>query len=626
VSALIDWAVDNAPIATDAGGDPIVGFTGGSYAGGIQTATTSIDSAHRRHRARDRLGGPALLAVRGRGDQAGLGRAAVLRRHGHRDRVGAVPRLPRLRRVRIPQEGGLHPLIHQGFAEGAATGTVSDDVLEFFAESSLAVYGQDNPVAIPTLVLQGSVDTLFDLTDGYRQFQHVRANGAPAKYVVFCGGHVACPEFYGDAGDRAHMNDLIIAWFDRYLKGDTSVDTGPTVEYRTNDGEWRTASDFPPADATWVEASGEGSLISIPGGDTPDMEELIDMLTGLQDAGGIPGLPITVAQPANDAELAAGQAFQFEVGVAAGPVELLGIPDVSLTVSGQGTEVILFVKLIHRERNHVINLQEGAIRVPLGDGEVTVDVTMPGIAYTLPMATTSTSRCRRSASCTATPARHRRWMSWRRSASPRGSLARHHPTTSPSPAPEPDTPDLPSTGAGAGAAGPAGRRSGRARRSRRARDLTGAERPPTRGPSCSTSDDHAVLWWAQPQPPRNCTMDIRKLASIGAIVLGVMLVIGGIGTWALVSSTLADQRITTPDDACLPEREVRGPFTAYCQAKIIEEHTLNITEGLTYAELDREDPRRQTAMNSSFLQASLFTSILAFGVAAMASAWACCSS
>lgn len=113
-------------------------------------------------------------------------------------------------------------------------------------------------------------------------------------------------------------------------------------------------------------------------------------------------------------------------------------------------------------------------------------------------------------------------------------------------------------------------------------------------------------------------MDTRKMASIGAIVLGVLLVIGGIGTWALVSSTLADQRITTPDDACLPEREVRGPFTAYCQAKIIEEHTLNITEGMTYAELDRDDPRRQTAMNSSFLQASLFTSILAFGVAAMA--------
>lgn len=111
---------------------------------------------------------------------------------------------------------------------------------------------------------------------------------------------------------------------------------------------------------------------------------------------------------------------------------------------------------------------------------------------------------------------------------------------------------------------------------------------------------------------------MRKLASIGAIVLGIMLVVGGAATWFVVSDTLGDQDITTPDDACLPGRQVSGPLTAYCQAKVIEKHTLESTGGLTYAELDREDPLRETAMNSSFLQASLFTSVVAFGVAAMA--------
>ena len=43
-----------------------------------------------------------------------------------------------------------------------------------------------------------------------------------------------------------------------------------------------------------------------------------------------------------------------------------------------------------------------------------------------------------------------------------------------------------------------------------------------------------------------------------------------------------------------------------------------ITGGKTYAELDREDPNRAVAMDSAFLQASLFTSVVAFGVAAMA--------
>lgn len=113
-------------------------------------------------------------------------------------------------------------------------------------------------------------------------------------------------------------------------------------------------------------------------------------------------------------------------------------------------------------------------------------------------------------------------------------------------------------------------------------------------------------------------MHIRKLASIGSIVLGVLLVLGGVATWILVSSTLKDQKITTSDDACLAGKTVAGPFTAYCQAKVIEKHTLESTDGLTYAELGREDPRRETALTSSFLQSSLFTSVVAFGVAAMA--------
>ncbi len=111
---------------------------------------------------------------------------------------------------------------------------------------------------------------------------------------------------------------------------------------------------------------------------------------------------------------------------------------------------------------------------------------------------------------------------------------------------------------------------------------------------------------------------MRKAASIGAIVLGVLLIIGGVATWVVVSSTLSDQQITTSDDACLPGEPVDGPLTAYCQAKVIEKHALEATGGKYYAELDREDPLRETAMTASFLQASLFTSVVSFGVAAMA--------
>jgi hypothetical protein len=111
---------------------------------------------------------------------------------------------------------------------------------------------------------------------------------------------------------------------------------------------------------------------------------------------------------------------------------------------------------------------------------------------------------------------------------------------------------------------------------------------------------------------------MRKISSIASIVLGVLMVVGGIATWFVVSDTLSDQQITTSEDACLPNRTVAGPFTAYCEAKVIEAHSLESTGGLYYAEMDREDPLRATAATASFLQASLFTSVVAFGVAAMA--------
>jgi hypothetical protein len=112
---------------------------------------------------------------------------------------------------------------------------------------------------------------------------------------------------------------------------------------------------------------------------------------------------------------------------------------------------------------------------------------------------------------------------------------------------------------------------------------------------------------------------VKTWAWIASIVVGVLLILGGVGTWVLVSTTLSDQKITVSDDAdCLAGDEVNGPFSAYCEAKIIEHHALDATGGKHYAELARDDPLRETAATASFLQASLFTSVVAFGVAAMA--------
>ena len=90
-------------------------------------------------------------------------------------------------------------------------------------------------------------------------------------------------------------------------------------------------------------------------------------------------------------------------------------------------------------------------------------------------------------------------------------------------------------------------------------------------------------------------------------------------TYFIVSDQLAAENITVSEDAArFAGQDVTGPFTAYAEAEVINKHALEATGGKTYAELDREDPARQTAMQASFLRASLFTSVVAFGVAAMA--------
>ena len=110
-----------------------------------------------------------------------------------------------------------------------------------------------------------------------------------------------------------------------------------------------------------------------------------------------------------------------------------------------------------------------------------------------------------------------------------------------------------------------------------------------------------------------------RLAGLVAIIAGVLLIVAGGTTWGMVRSQLVAENITVAEDATMfAGRQVAGPLTAYAQADIINHHALDMAGGKTYAELDREDPIRATVMNGSFLRASLFTSVIAFGVAAFA--------
>jgi hypothetical protein len=126
-----------------------------------------------------------------------------------------------------------------------------------------------------------------------------------------------------------------------------------------------------------------------------------------------------------------------------------------------------------------------------------------------------------------------------------------------------------------------------------------------------------------------------RIVGILSIIVGVIMLVAGAVVWGVVTSELAAERITTPADAAfLPNQPVNNPLTAVAQAEIINHHALTASDGKTYAELGtlasdatkagnkdlaaKYTATRTTVMTASFLRASLFTSVLSYGVCLMA--------
>lgn len=122
------------------------------------------------------------------------------------------------------------------------------------------------------------------------------------------------------------------------------------------------------------------------------------------------------------------------------------------------------------------------------------------------------------------------------------------------------------------------------------------------------------------EPPAK-KVGLVKAVGILGIIGGALLIVVGVIAWIAVTTQLTAENITIPDDAAAFQgQQVTGPVTAYIQADIINHHALEASGGKTYAELDQDDPVRATVMQASFLRASLFTSVVAYGVALFAAA------
>ncbi len=115
---------------------------------------------------------------------------------------------------------------------------------------------------------------------------------------------------------------------------------------------------------------------------------------------------------------------------------------------------------------------------------------------------------------------------------------------------------------------------------------------------------------------------LRHYIWIAPLVLGLVFI--GAGIYMLVEGTRAkdevrdavvSENILTSEDASIPNVLVDDVDTAKAESDVIEVHYLEITGGQTYADLDRDDPNRETAFRAVQLRTSLNLAIMGFRVA-----------
>jgi ABC-2 type transport system ATP-binding protein len=272
--ALIGVLATKDYVYKDAAGDPRVGLTGGSYGGAIQLMTAEFDprvdvitpfrtwnSLQYALVPNNLESGfiPQLLPCCGvaKFEWTSLFFASGLTQPftGHGDGVQGTFLDPNLANRTCPGfDARLCPIYTQSAAEGS--GAPAAALLDNSSPSSYFTAGTHSfdvnqhsfGLHVPTLIGQGESDTLFNLNDAVASYLAAQRSGVPVKMIWHAGGHGYSDQpGEGDVFGNGQVSPAtkylpprILAWFDRYLRNDPDVDTGPGFAY------FRDWVDYPP--------------------------------------------------------------------------------------------------------------------------------------------------------------------------------------------------------------------------------------------------------------------------------------------------------------------------------------------------------------------------------------------
>jgi ABC-2 type transport system ATP-binding protein len=349
VSAIISWVSSLPEAQLDARYDPRIGMVGASYGGGIQLATAAID--HRVDAIVPTIAWNSLVDV-------------LFPRDAVNSSWGTL--LPSVLLLTLARE---HPRIFPVAVMGVLFGTAQPSDIELVTD--LGYQDQIEDITAPTLLIQGTVDTLFTLDQADVVARQLIQAGTTTKVIWYCGGHGAC--LSGDPRGDVVL-ERTLDWLNRYVKNDTTSDVGPQFEWVDQFGAWHESDTYPaPQDLTPVVAQStpRKTLPYIPflGGSGPNWsifrEEPIQALLGLPAAS------------------AAANAVNLEVPDATTLTHVVGAPELTLTYSGTGTAKHVYAQIVDDETGLVLGNHATPIPVVLDGKTHTVTCSLEQVAHTL---------------------------------------------------------------------------------------------------------------------------------------------------------------------------------------------------------------------------------------------------
>ncbi|MBW3611654.1 MAG: alpha/beta fold hydrolase [Actinobacteria bacterium] len=397
VVQMIDALADMPEVLLDGPGDPRVGISGRSYGGGVAlmaaTADPRIDAIAPRITWASlayALGPNNLLA-----DDSGLelagdeGPAGIYKLQWATVFFGVGASQPATDATGIvggPDCLGFVREVCRAYLASAAAGELTDESVALLERSS--PLGRLDGVDVPTFLVQGEDDTLFNLAESVRTTQALRSNGAPVKLLWHSGGHSGslAP---GEAEERLEPDDVVNArilnWWERWLGDDPAVDTGPGFEYALEDSEGRVRYGAAPAYPALGDSvrflSGDGRIVDDPTDADRGTSRFANPLAGLPAAySETSGLQEHLDLPAFDLP---GQHLRWETPAFPDDTALVGVPRLGgLELSSSTGETWFFAKLYDVApdgRGELIRRQVSAVRSD--DLSRPLDVALPGLAH-----------------------------------------------------------------------------------------------------------------------------------------------------------------------------------------------------------------------------------------------------